>query len=56
MNSCKFREIIVLGDFEVENGVLGLERDIHFILFILFCHLTNRHLNYFNVLLLIYYL
>jgi hypothetical protein len=29
MNSCKFKEIIVFKDFEIENGVLGLERDIY---------------------------
>jgi hypothetical protein len=29
MNSCEFEEIIVLKDFEVENGLLGLERDIY---------------------------
>jgi hypothetical protein len=29
MNSYKFKEIIVFKDFEVENGVLGLERDIY---------------------------
>jgi hypothetical protein len=28
-NSHQFKEIIVGGDFEVENGVLGLERDIY---------------------------
>jgi hypothetical protein len=27
--NCKFKEIIVLGDFEIGNGVLGLERDIY---------------------------
>jgi hypothetical protein len=29
MSSCEFKEIIVFKDFEIENGVLGLERDIH---------------------------
>jgi hypothetical protein len=29
MNSCEFEEIIVFKDFEFENGVLGLERDIY---------------------------
>jgi hypothetical protein len=29
MNSCEFKEIIVFKDFEVENGVLGLERDVY---------------------------
>jgi hypothetical protein len=29
MNSCEFKEIIVTGDFEVENGVLGLDRDCY---------------------------
>jgi hypothetical protein len=28
MNSCEFKEIVVFKDFEVENGVLGLERNI----------------------------
>jgi hypothetical protein len=29
MNSCEFREIIVFKDFKIENGVLGLERDVY---------------------------
>jgi hypothetical protein len=29
MNSCEFEEIILFMDFEVDNGVLGLERDIY---------------------------
>jgi hypothetical protein len=29
MNSCEFDEIVVCKDFELENGVLGLERDIY---------------------------
>jgi predicted nuclease with TOPRIM domain len=29
MNSCGFKEIIVFKDFSVENGVLGLERDVY---------------------------
>jgi hypothetical protein len=29
MNRCEFKEIVVFKDFEVENGVLGLERDIY---------------------------
>jgi hypothetical protein len=28
-NGCPFNEMIVGEDFEVENGVLGLERDIY---------------------------
>jgi hypothetical protein len=28
MNSCEFKEIFVVKDFGVDNGVLGLERDI----------------------------
>jgi hypothetical protein len=31
MNICELKEIFVLKDFEVENGVLGLERDIYLI-------------------------
>jgi hypothetical protein len=27
MNNNKFKEIIVFRDFEIENGILGLERD-----------------------------
>jgi hypothetical protein len=27
MNSCKFKEIIVFKDFEIDNSVLGLDRD-----------------------------
>jgi hypothetical protein len=29
MSSCEFKEIIVFKDFEIENGVLGLERDVY---------------------------
>jgi hypothetical protein len=29
MNSSEFKEIIVFKDFEVENGILGLERDVY---------------------------
>jgi hypothetical protein len=29
MNSCEFKEIIVFEDFEVESGVLGLDRDCY---------------------------
>jgi hypothetical protein len=29
MNSCEFKEFIVIKDFEIENGILGLERDIY---------------------------
>jgi hypothetical protein len=29
MNNCKFKEIIVVEDFKIKNGVLGLDRDIY---------------------------
>jgi hypothetical protein len=29
MNSCVFKEIIVFKNFELENGVLGLDRDCY---------------------------
>jgi hypothetical protein len=29
MNSCEFKEIIVFGDFEIENGLLGLNQDVY---------------------------
>jgi hypothetical protein len=29
MNSCEFKEIIVFKDFEIKNGMFGLERDIY---------------------------
>jgi hypothetical protein len=29
MNSCEFKEIIVIKDFEIENGILGLNRDVY---------------------------
>jgi hypothetical protein len=29
MSSCKFKEITVFEGFKIENGVLGLERDIY---------------------------
>jgi hypothetical protein len=29
MNICQFKEIIVVEDFKIENGVLGLDRDVY---------------------------
>jgi hypothetical protein len=29
MNSSEFKEIIVTGDFNIENGILRLERDVY---------------------------
>jgi hypothetical protein len=29
MNSSEFKEIFVFKDFEIENGVLGLDRDVY---------------------------
>jgi hypothetical protein len=29
MNSCEFKEIIVVEGFEIENGILGLDRDLY---------------------------
>jgi hypothetical protein len=29
MNSCEFKEIIFLKNFEIENGILGLDRDCY---------------------------
>jgi hypothetical protein len=29
MNSCDFEEIIISKDLEIENGLLGLERDVY---------------------------
>jgi hypothetical protein len=29
MNTYEFKEIIVFKDFEIENGILGMERDIY---------------------------
>jgi hypothetical protein len=29
MNCCDFKEIIVFKDFQIKNGVLGLERDVY---------------------------
>jgi hypothetical protein len=29
MNSCDFKEIVVCENFEIEYGVLGLERDVY---------------------------
>jgi hypothetical protein len=29
MNSCEFKDIIVFKDYEIENGVLGLDRDCY---------------------------
>jgi hypothetical protein len=29
MNTCKFKQIIVFEDFEIENGICGLDRDCY---------------------------
>jgi hypothetical protein len=29
MDSCPLKEIIVVANFEIENGVLGLKRDVY---------------------------
>jgi hypothetical protein len=29
MNSCEFKEIVVFKDFEIENDMLGLNRDCY---------------------------
>jgi hypothetical protein len=29
MNGCEFEEIIVFKDFDVENGIVGLEWDVY---------------------------
>jgi hypothetical protein len=29
MNGCDFKEIIISKDWEIENGVLGLDRDVY---------------------------
>jgi hypothetical protein len=29
MNSCEFKETIIVGGFEIENGLLGLDRDCY---------------------------
>jgi hypothetical protein len=29
MNNCEFKEIIVFKDFEIESGILRLERDVY---------------------------
>jgi hypothetical protein len=29
MNSCQFKEIMVFESFEVENGILGSDRDVY---------------------------
>jgi hypothetical protein len=29
MSNCEFKEINVVKDFEIENGVLGLNRDVY---------------------------
>jgi hypothetical protein len=29
MNGCEFKEFVVSKDFEIENGVLGLDRDCY---------------------------
>jgi hypothetical protein len=29
MNNCEFKEIIVITDVEIDNGVLGLNRDVY---------------------------
>jgi hypothetical protein len=29
MNSCEFEKVIVVNGFEIENGILGLDRDAY---------------------------
>jgi hypothetical protein len=29
MSDCGFKEIVVIKDFEIENGILGLDRDCY---------------------------
>jgi hypothetical protein len=29
MNSCEFKKNVVFKSFEIENGILGLERDVY---------------------------
>jgi hypothetical protein len=29
MNSCEFKEFVVFKDFEIDNGVLGLDCDVY---------------------------
>jgi hypothetical protein len=33
MSSCDFKEIIISKDLEIENGMLGLERDVYLSIF-----------------------
>jgi hypothetical protein len=55
MNSCDFKEIIIPKDLEIENGILGLERDVYlkFVKFLDSSILRNICVNifiYFNFL------
>jgi hypothetical protein len=29
MNSCEFKEIVIFKKFEIQNGILGLDRDCY---------------------------
>jgi hypothetical protein len=52
MNSCEFEEIIVFKDFELENGVLGLDRDCY--LSIVKC-LDKKSVNKYIFFLILYF-
>jgi hypothetical protein len=53
MNSCEFKEIVVIKDFEIENGILGLERDIYLNIIKLLDFSANIF-NFFNFLCVLY--
>jgi 5-bromo-4-chloroindolyl phosphate hydrolysis protein len=44
MNSCEFREIVVIKDFEIENGILELERDIYLSIVKNSCEFRESHI------------
>jgi hypothetical protein len=57
MNSCQFKEIIIVENFEVDNGVLGLDRDVYLSIVKFLDSSTvrkekSKHIFYFIILLI----
>jgi hypothetical protein len=53
MNNCELKEIIVVEDFEVENGLLGLDRDVYLSI-LKFLDSTVKHFIYLFILLILF--
>jgi hypothetical protein len=56
MNSCKFKEIIVFKDFEVDNCILGLDRDCYLSIVKFLDSLILRNVCKYFLFFLVFYL